>query len=366
MNPPDPSGKHVTLRDIAKAMGISHSTVSLALRNHPRISAAVTQKVHQIAEKMGYKPDPMLAALAVYRRGKNDRPISSALAWVNAWPNPDDLRKHKEFDCYWKGASAAAAKFGYRLEEFRLDANNTPERLHQILSTRGIRGILLPPHFEQPDWGDFPWDQYSIVRFGRTLQSPCCHLVTADQVANTMLAYQEIHKRGYKRIGFVAHDFELKTLGIIFELGFLGGQRLVGAGEGPPTLLLGDVSLAPARKAFQQWLTKHKPDAILTTLPEMPAMLKTAGIKVPGQIGLAATTLLDISVNAGIDQHPEEIGRVGLLMLNSLITDGSRGLPKIFRQVLVEGSWVDGSDLPDVGKSAPPKKSSVSRKKAQP
>jgi urease gamma subunit len=78
-------------------------------------------------------------------------------------------------------------------------------------------------------------------------------------------------------------------------------------------------------------------------------MLRKEKLSVPEDIALAATTILDTNVNAGIDQHPEEIGRVGFLMLNSLINDGSRGIPKIFRQILVEGSWVDGSSLPDKG-----------------
>lgn len=48
--------------------------------------------------------------------------------------------------------------------------------------------------------------------------------------------------------------------------------------------------------------------------------------------------MLDTTVDAGIDQQPEQIGRVGLLMLNSLINDSVRGVPTIFRQILVEGS----------------------------
>lgn len=347
MKKPQSSRKHVTMRDIATVLGISHSTVSLALRNSPRITEAVRERVKKTAEKMGYRPDPMLASLATYRRGLADRPISAAIGWINAWPEPDDLRKHLEFDRYWKGAKAAAEKFGYRLEEFRMDQENTAARLHQILSTRGVRGLLLPPHYNQPDWGDFPWDQYSVVRFGRTLQSPCCHLVTADQVANTMLAYQKIHQRGYRRIGFVAHDTELKYNGIVFELGYLGGQRIVGDSSKLPTLLLGDTDLPSTRKHLSSWLKKHKPDAIFTTLPELPGMLKKAGVKVPNDIALAATTILDTTVDSGIDQQPQEIGRVAFLMLNSLINDGSLGLPRIFRQVLVEGSWVNGANLPD-------------------
>ena len=66
----------------------------------------------------------------------------------------------------------------------------------------------------------------------------------------------------------------------------------------------------------------------------------------PDDVGLAVTTLLDTGVDAGINQHPEEIGRTGFQVLNSIINEGARGTPEIFRQVLVEGSWVDGSCLP--------------------
>ena len=76
-------------------------------------------------------------------------------------------------------------------------------------------------------------------------------------------------------------------------------------------------------------------------------MVKQLGLKVPDDFALAATSILDGGSDAGIDQHPEEIGRVGFVMLNSLISDRSRGIPSIFRQILVEGSWVDGASVPD-------------------
>jgi len=63
-----------------------------------------------------------------------------------------------------------------------------------------------------------------------------------------MLAYQKIHRRGYRRIGFVAHDNELKYNGMIFELGYLGGHKIVGDSQALPRLLLGDTRLAKTRK----------------------------------------------------------------------------------------------------------------------
>lgn len=334
------------MRDIAKKIGVSHVTVSLALRDHPRISVAVRKKIREAAEEMGYRPDPMLTALAHYRKGKSEASITASIAWINAWTDPAKLRSYREFDLYWKGASAAAEKYGYRLEEFRLGEQFTPKRLHQILSTRGIRGLLLPPQRPQPDWEGFPWSEYSVVRFGRSLSSPRCHLVTADQVANTMLAFEKIRERGYRRIGFVTDETDLLR-GHLFESGYLTAQRLIDESERLPVFVMNQFAGAEQKSALAAWIQQHRADAIFTNIAEVPAMLKSIGLDVPRDIAIACTTLLDTSMDTGIDQHPEEIGRVGFLMLNSLINDAARGIPPIFRQILVEGSWVDGASLPD-------------------
>jgi urease gamma subunit len=134
---------------------------------------------------------------------------------------------------------------------------------------------------------------------------------------------------------------------MLFELGYLGGQRMIDDCIKLPPLLLRRRQSSEVRASFKTWLEENQPDAIFTTLTDLPAMLAGEKLKVPDDVAVAATTILDTNVDSGIDQHPEEIGRVGFLMLNSLINDGSRGIPKIFRQILVEGSWVDGSSLPD-------------------
>ncbi|MEO8615622.1 MAG: LacI family DNA-binding transcriptional regulator [Luteolibacter sp.] len=344
---PDSRAPRISMRDIAKAVGVSHVTVSLALRDNPRISAEVRQRIREVATELGYRADPMLTALSHYRMSKADHPITAAIAWVNAWEEPSALRQFKEFDCYWQGASAAAEKYGYRLEEFRIDAEIKPWLLHQILSTRGIRGLLLPPQRAQTDWGDFPWSEYSVVRFGRSLQSPRCHVVTSDQVANTILAFDETRSRGYRRIGFITDESNMRLTGHLFESGYLTAQRFVEAPECLPIFVMNHHPVREQKTALASWLKAHRVDAIITNMEEVAPMLKSMGIRVPEDVALAGTSVLDSNIDSGIDQHPVEIGRVAFLMLNSLINDGSRGIPPIFRQILVEGSWVDGSFLPD-------------------
>lgn len=350
----EPSKKRISMRDLANILGVSHATVSMAMRGSNRVSEETKEKVRRLAEEMGYRPDPMLVALNRYRVGKGATEITTGIAWVNAWHNPTKLRGLGEFDHYWKGACAAAEKLGYRLEEFRIGEECSPKRLHQILRARSIHAILLPPHEEQPDWGDFPWEEYGVVRFGRSLQTPACHVVTSDQVANTWRAFTAMRERGYGRIGFVTDEQRVRHRGHLFEAGYLIAQRDVAEDLRLPVLALpesatrsGEAERKKWGATFGKWLKRHQPDAILTDLDVTIELMADVGLSVPGPVGLAVTSVLDAKADAGIDQHPEEIGRVGVLMLNSLIADGSRGIPKIFRQILVEGSWVDGESLPD-------------------
>ena len=344
---PEPASHRVSMREIASHLGVSHVTVSMALRDSPRVSASMRERVKKVAEDLGYRPDPMLNALAAYRNRKATAGIHSAVAWINAWEKPEELRGYKEFDLYWKGASECATKFGYRLEEFRIDKEMTPQRLHQIFQARNIRGILLPPHGPvKPPWEDFPWEEYSVARFGRSLKFPPAHLVTADQLTNTFVAVSKMRERGYPRIGLITFETDLDPRGPHFTAGFLSARELLGDADSLPIFRIGEPVTKDLVARFLQWLKEEKPDALLSTV-EHKILLRDAGLRVPEDIAVAATSIHDGGADSGMDQHPEEIGRVGMLLLNSLICDGARGIPKIFRQILVEGSWVDGSSLPD-------------------
>ena len=230
MPPESPSPQRVSLRDIAKALGVSHATVSMALRDLPQISAEMRGKVHALAREMGYRPDPVLGALAHYRKGKTAPAMEAVLAWVNCWPRPAELRVHREFDGYWRGAQAAAERSGYRLEEFRVGggaAGLAPKRLEQVLRTRNIAGMLLAPLPPEPEapahgWLDFAWEHFSIVRLGRSWKMPRAQVVTSDQVGNTMLACGRMRERGYERVGFAMAEGSFP--GVLFRAGFLAAQ----------------------------------------------------------------------------------------------------------------------------------------------
>jgi LacI family transcriptional regulator len=337
------STSRVTLRDVADRLNVSHTTVSRALRSDPRISPAMRERVREMVREMGYQPDPMLRALAHYRRGKQQLPISAELAWINHWRDPQRLRSYREFDLYWRGATEEALESGFRLEEFILGKQLSSNRLEKILKARNIRGILIPPHGDTPpDWRDFNWDDFCIVRFGHSIVYPRAHIVTSDQLTDGLIAFENMWKRGYGRIGLITYTKSHTR----FSAGYFFGQMKWSPRTRLPVLVLTQQNIREDQRLLKSWIKRNRPDAILTDLSEIPGMLRSIGYRIPDDISVAALSVLDGNADAGIDQNSREIGRVAVQLLISLINHNECGIPQFCREVLVEGTWTDGSTLP--------------------
>lgn len=344
---PAEGARRVSLRDIAKIVGVSPMTVSLALRDQARISPGLRERIREQARLMGYRPDPMLSALAHYSRGKSNAAITAELAWVNLWPDPKKLRSHREFDQYWRGAVSEAARCGFALEEFALNQDMPAGRLVQILQARNIRGILLPPRprDQLPAGENFPWEKFCLVRFGHSFKHPAAHLVASDQMSDGLMAFENMQAHGYRRIGLVTGELSAKS-GVRFAAGYFFGSMKLPRTRQLPTLTLPQRNIAEDQKQLLAWIKRHQPDAILTDVADAAEMLKRAGHRVPQDVALAALSVLDGNADAGIDQNSAEIGRAAVQLLITLINHNERGIPNVCRELLVEGRWVDGQSLP--------------------
>jgi LacI family transcriptional regulator len=276
--------------------------------------------------------------------------MQNTIAWINHWEQPEKLRgAHREFDAYWHGAQQAARRFGYRLDEIRWEPEFSARRFEQILLTRAIRGVLIPPHHVAPDWGDFDWSKFSIIRFGLSVPSPDSHLVTSDQHRAVAMALKKISSYGYQRIGMVVGELLDRNVGGNFSGGFYAAQKLYQV-PGVGSLLFSDVrahEMQPARakELLRRWLVKSKPDAVLTADIFVPDLIRELGYRIPQDIAVAGTGI-DVPVDAGVDQHSEAIGRMAVEMLVSQINLNERGEPSDPARILIESRWRDGASLP--------------------
>jgi LacI family transcriptional regulator len=333
-----------TIRDIAKLAGVSHVTVSRALRSNPRISQATRDRIKKIANEIGYRPDPILSALMTYRLGIRQASFQGTIGWLNTWGKPDDLRHF--FDDYWVGAAERCESFGYMLEDIRFAELGSREqaarRVSRILRARNIQGILLPPQEGGNSALNLDWGQFSVVTFGFTLVQPQFHTVANAQMRSCALAIRKLRERGYKRIAYVVSRAFHERTGHNFTAAYLIDQEGVKEeGRIPPLY----IDYGPhEEKVVRAWYKKYKPDVIIMegateTRPELEKVIN------PRHCSLASLSVPIDSELAGIRQNNAQIGRVAVEQLVARMQQGERGVPQVPYFCLIEGEWVEGRSL---------------------
>jgi hypothetical protein len=128
----------------------------------------------------------------------------------------------------------------------------------------------------------------------------------------------------------------------------LKAQALLPEEDRVPLLVLKEWS-QPTRKVLKEidsWVKRYRPDAVFSTEGNVKALLTAAGYQVPRDLGLATTSVTNGDVDAGICENPEEAGATAVKNLVGLIQRNEMGIPEFPHEILVRGTWVDGSCLP--------------------
>lgn len=341
----------ITLRQIAQIAGVSHSTVSLSLRQHHSIPEATRKRITALAEKMGYRPDPMLSALNIYRQQQLGSHYQATLAWINGFQQRSLLRTNPDFDHYWRGALDRAQQMGYQIEEFWLhEPGMTSARLSQILRSRQIQGLLLPPMPQAHDLLDLPWDLFSVVAFGYS-HEPLFHVVTNAQYRSARKAVRSLYQLGYRSIGMLVWpDWEERTdsnysSGYHCECRRLNLRPLICEEENTNPKKGGrdDELLKKWVGRMNPWLQRVKPQAVLMPDPSITLDMQRLGLKWPSGTGIAMYSYYrHYPQFAGIYQNPVDIGAAAVNQLVSMIQRNEKGKASCPVRILVEGDWVDG------------------------
>ncbi|MBC8010525.1 MAG: LacI family DNA-binding transcriptional regulator [Burkholderiales bacterium] len=209
-NPPQPSTTRrqtaVTMQDIATKLGLSVSAVSLALSGRKIIPERTRLRVEAAAAELGYRQNPLVAALMRARRARRAPDSGLVIAYLNLFPEADGW-KNSTLPDYFPGCAAEAARLGMRLERFwARDPKLTPRRFSSILRARGIRGVLIgacptPGLKLDFDWANFCWASLNVAYDG-----PDLDVINSDHAGITREAMVHGHRLGYRRAGFVFHQ----------------------------------------------------------------------------------------------------------------------------------------------------------------
>jgi LacI family transcriptional regulator len=340
-----------TLQDVADRARVHRSTVALALRDHPRISAGTRQRVQAIAKRVGYKVNPLVAALMRSRRsGATVR--HEVIAYVTCYSTRYGWKpQHHNRPNFYPGAQKRARELGYKLEHFwYAEEGMTPTRFRDVLRARGIHGLIIgrmPPGRESLE---LDWRHFSAVALGMTLRSPGLHRVTENHFDTAWSAMQQCRARGYRRVGFVYSEAnDSPAVGDRWLGAYLQQQLQTFPGDQLPVC----PGMPTDRDTFVTWYREHRPDALLVTHAEpVVGWLNSIGCSVPNDVGMVE--LQDnVGGNAsGICYDPAAIGAVAVELLAGLMYHNQTGIPENPHEVILAGAWQEGVTLPVRAKTA--------------
>lgn len=318
---PDAGRMRTTLRQVAARARVSKSTVSLVVRNDPRVAPATRAKVQRWLERLDYRPDPALAKLAAHRWRSRRTDSGSAIAYVSlAAPDAPSVPSLRA-----EGARERATALGYGFEHHRLAQWKPPGALARVLFARGVQGVVLgrstPWSTALPGAPD--WQRFSVAACGLGFDRPPFPTVVPDFFAATRDLFARLRAAGRRRIGlavpvFAVHGHRLsendalKFAAGYFELGQLGPAGL------PPLVYAHEDSAG-----FVGWVRTHRPDALVLGISTPYWWLRDAGI--------THVQLLTLTWSAGTEQvggyaMPErEMGAAAVDLLHAEIVTGQRG-----------------------------------------
>ncbi len=339
----------VTIKDIAKALGISTSTVSRALRDSYEISPETKQMVLECAEKLNYRPNPIALSL----KERRSRSIGVVVCEI----------ANNFFSQVINGIESIAYDRGYNviISQSRESYDREVVDL-QYLASRSVDGLLISLSTETSDLSHLKAlheKGLPIVFFDRITDEINTHKVVIDNFKGAYDAASHLINNGYKNIAVLTNSEYLS----------ITKERLAGYKE---ALLAHDLKInenyiqhcfyggmifSEIEEAVNRLMTlKQKPDAILTTSDKLTVgCLKTLsrrGIKVPDEIAIAGFSNTDIAelINPPLTvvrQPAEEMGKAATELLLQLV-ESKRPIKDFEKRVLTPELQIRASSASSV------------------
>jgi LacI family transcriptional regulator len=339
---------YVSMKDIAEKVGLHVSTVSLALKDSPKLRPETKKKVLAGAQALGYRHNPYISTLMRSRRSRRIPQTSPVIGYITSHAGRDDWRKFEIHQQFFDGCCEMANQRGYRIETFwRKDPTMTPKRFSRILYNRGIQGILLAPCPELDAHVEMEWDLFSPVAIGYSIHHPRLNRVTNNHFLSGIQVMDYCWRIGAKRIGFVVPKLHTVRLQHRWLGAFLAKQFSAGYPVDIPPLITDQGKWgAPT---ILEWYQRHRPDVIVGSFgSSIKNWLETAGIQAPRDVQLVSLTCPEENHEVtGIYENSHGIARKATEMVISMIEHTEKGLPTEPWTISLEGAWNPGTTVLD-------------------
>jgi LacI family transcriptional regulator len=335
--------KPATIKEIAKRLNVSVSTVSRALHNHPSIGLRTKMQVQKLAEELNYEPNQ--AAIS-FKQGKTFT-IGVIL------PNLGE----EFFSTAINGIEDIAIKNNYTV--LIGQSHDDIEREKKIVDTmrrHRVDGLLVSlskntdtyQHFEQLEKYSIP-----VVFFDRVPDMPDSYSVSCNLKSSSVQLVDWLVSRGHKHIGFIkGPDTMLPSQERLS--GFLEGLKKNKLSQDNAYIVQTDLDKEKTLAAMKQLLLLKTPPTAVIAFNDYVALdaikySRAQGLKINRDIffvsyaNLPMTSYLDEPPLASVEQFPYEQAEKATEILIQLINKKSAEI--IDKKVVMQSKVIVHEEL---------------------
>ncbi|NLY77425.1 MAG: LacI family transcriptional regulator [Tissierellia bacterium] len=267
----------VTIKDIAKSLGVSYSTVSRALNNKPGVSKKTRERIIEQAKKMGYQPNDMARGL-VKKRTKTIGVVIPDIA-------------NSFFGEVTQGIIDTANENGYTILLCISNWDFDIEKKHlKTLLEKRVDGIILKPAKDDVDEKYFSKINVPFILLEGWQGDKSCSYVKVDNEKGGYMATKYLIERGYQNIAYAGGKKEAHSNLERVE-GYIKALKEHGRKVERELIRHNDFTVSGGYKLAEELLNSHnKVDAIFAGNDVIALGIlhyaATHGYKVPDQLGV--------------------------------------------------------------------------------
>ncbi len=339
-----------TLKDVAHETGYHITTISLALRGHSSIPAVTRQRIEGVAQRMGYRRNPVFHALSRFRQQGCVRAPSPRIAYLENFGAGSGRHRSPPLQAILDGARRQAELLGYQLEPLAVgEDDHDSHSLTQYLREQQISGLVLGAFL--PGFAELAlnWDDYAVAKIHSRHTQPEATTVGNDQLREVRLAFRRLSALGYHRIGLAVGRSDEDACGHRHTAGYLMEEAALPLARRVPPLLFpynsDDVSLSGM---IARWVRRHNVDAVLCNWATIREMLEGEGLQVPTEVACACLCLCEPVAPglAGIRPNLYLLGERAVSIVVAQLKTTERGVPECASSLYVQSIWEDGASAP--------------------
>lgn len=314
------SAHNVTIKDIARELGVSPSTVSRALKDHPDISPETKRQVRELVEKLKYKPN----AVALSLRNRKTNIIGVIV--------PEMV--HHFFSSVISGIEETAMAAGYNVMIFQSNESYEREVLNiQTLISSRVDGALVSISKESKKFGhfrEFMDSDTPLVFFDRATDEIETDKVIVDDFQGAFEATEHLIKTGCRRIAHLAAPQHLQ-IGYRRQRGYISALEKNGIEVDDRLIMKCDTHDEALEKTHLIMSLPDPPDAIFAvndmTATGVLKVLKRMNLRVPEDVSVVGftdglvSTVTDPPLTT-VSQHGFDMGKIAAGILLKRINGG--------------------------------------------